>query len=132
MIFYNAALSKSPWLDVRKIAATQPLWYGKDGDEVPFNYEDTEWHHMHVHDVTPPEKTSVSDSRTLTMSTSEPFSKDSSTPSGTSPDRLDRTNGSDAVDAGEDACPSPIVPRLSKDDYATKRSSKRMSWRSQH
>ena len=32
---------------MRKIAADEPLWYGRDGEQ-PFNYEDSEWHQRHV------------------------------------------------------------------------------------
>ncbi|KAH9824615.1 hypothetical protein Tdes44962_MAKER04297 [Teratosphaeria destructans] len=47
VVFHAAALSPRPWLSVRKIAANEPLWYGKDGDE-PFDYEASEWHQKHT------------------------------------------------------------------------------------
>ena len=47
VIFHAASLAPRPWLAVRRIAANEPLWYGKDGEE-PFNYEDSDWHQRHV------------------------------------------------------------------------------------
>lgn len=47
VIFHAASLGPNPWLNVRKIAANEPLWYGKDGEE-SFNYEDSAWHARHV------------------------------------------------------------------------------------
>ena len=32
---------------MRKIAANEPLWYGRSGDE-PFLYEESDWHKKHV------------------------------------------------------------------------------------
>jgi hypothetical protein len=47
VIFHAASQLPRPWLNVVKIAANEPLWYGRDGEE-SFNYEDSEWHHKHV------------------------------------------------------------------------------------
>ncbi|KAK5109648.1 hypothetical protein LTR62_006885 [Meristemomyces frigidus] len=49
VIFHAASMGPNPWLNVRKIAANEPLWYGRGGDaEEPFLYEETEWHKKHV------------------------------------------------------------------------------------
>lgn len=46
-IFHTANSSPRPWLDVVKIAANEPLWYGKDTEE-SYDYEASEWHQRHV------------------------------------------------------------------------------------
>lgn len=46
-IFHTANSSPRPWLDVKKIAANEPLWYGKDSEDL-FDYEASEWHQRHV------------------------------------------------------------------------------------
>lgn len=46
-IFHTANSSPHPWLDVKKIAANEPLWYGKDAEDA-YDYEASEWHQRHV------------------------------------------------------------------------------------
>ncbi|KXT07207.1 hypothetical protein AC578_2321 [Pseudocercospora eumusae] len=46
-IFHTANSSPRPWFDVKKIAANEPLWYGRDNEE-PYDYEASEWHQRHV------------------------------------------------------------------------------------
>lgn len=46
-IFHTANSSPRPWLDVVKIAANEPLWYGKDSEDF-YDYEASEWHQRHV------------------------------------------------------------------------------------
>ncbi|QIX00627.1 hypothetical protein AMS68_006144 [Peltaster fructicola] len=130
VIFHTASLSPNPWLNVRKIAAKQPLWYGRAGDE-PFSYEQSDWHQQHLGDVTPPEKqVSDSDDRTLTMSTNNP-TKLSSTHSMSSPERPGVYPEVHGNLPGEEACPAPFVPRISSEQprKSVKRTSV-SSWRS--
>ena len=46
-IFHAANSSPHPWLDVRRIADDEPLWYGADAEN-PYDYEASEWHRRHV------------------------------------------------------------------------------------
>jgi hypothetical protein len=46
-IFHTANSSPRPWFDVVKIAANEPLWYGKDAEDA-YDYEASEWHQRHV------------------------------------------------------------------------------------
>lgn len=46
-IFHTANSSPCPWLDVVKIAANEPLWYGKDSEDL-YDYESSDWHQRHV------------------------------------------------------------------------------------
>lgn len=131
VIFHSASLSPRPWLSVRKIAADQPLWYGRAGDQ-PFNYEQSDWHQQHHGDLIPPEKQlSDSEDRTLTMSTDDPRSKFGSTPSTSSPERSETYPDVHGDLPGEEACPAPFVPRISSErpKNASKRTSM-TSWRS--
>ncbi|KAK5018839.1 sugar porter family MFS transporter [Cryomyces antarcticus] len=43
VLFAAAADTKSPWLEVVRIARDEPLWYGRDG-EAYFDYEKSDWH----------------------------------------------------------------------------------------
>lgn len=47
-IFFTASSSKHPWLDVRRVAANEPLWYARDEIEPLYNYEESDWHKKHV------------------------------------------------------------------------------------
>lgn len=46
-IFHAANSSPRPWLDVVKIAANEPLWYGRDAEDI-YDYEASDWHQRHV------------------------------------------------------------------------------------
>lgn len=125
VIFHAASLGPRPWLNVRKIAANEPLWYGKDGEE-PFLYEDSEWHKKHVR-FSDEIKTSDGSSPTL-------INGPSSDEGTASPmDFVDRGLGSGAgrkiseadedwkekdespMESSNDAAPSPVVARTSRD-----------------
>ncbi|ORY08357.1 and other transporter-domain-containing protein [Clohesyomyces aquaticus] len=43
MLFHIASQTPNPWLGVVKIAAKEPLWYGRKG-EVEGDYESSKWH----------------------------------------------------------------------------------------
>lgn len=130
VIFYNANHQPKPSLNVVKIAADEPLWYGKEGDE-PFLYEDSDWHKKHLR-FSDEVKTSEGESTTLRDGDSSPggIANKVSDTSGSSEDDtavLNRQHESEyAADmdasgpwphAGgfspQDAAPSPAVPRLS-------------------
>lgn len=48
VIFFAANSSKHPWLDVKQIAANEPLWYSGTDEDARYDYEQTEWHQRHV------------------------------------------------------------------------------------
>ena len=117
MIFHAASLSPSPWLSVRKIANNEPLWYGKDGEE-PFNYEASEWHQRHVR-FSDEIKDSDGETHTLQGSSSPDYVKVSDQSNGSgSDDEKPRTPpmpDDQPRDYGEDAAPSPVISRTSRD-----------------
>ncbi|KAF2020279.1 hypothetical protein BU24DRAFT_490061 [Aaosphaeria arxii CBS 175.79] len=47
VLFYLASKTPRPWLSVVKIAAQEPLWFGRKGD-VPFDYEKSDWHRRYM------------------------------------------------------------------------------------
>ncbi|KAK4554114.1 hypothetical protein LTR86_008955 [Recurvomyces mirabilis] len=127
VIFHAASMGPNPWLNVRKIADNEPLWYGRGDMEEPFLYEDTEWHKKHVR---------FSDE----VKTSDPGSGSSPTLLNDSPtgmDFMDRglsrksdVEGTDSdfnekdevpnmpnrpISNGEDAAPAPVIARTSAD-----------------
>jgi len=125
VIFHAASLGPNPWLNVRKIAANEPLWYGRDGEE-PFVYEESEWHKKHVRFS---DEIQSSDGTSTTL-------KDGSASNGSSPTdfvgRDVRTSSDGNADDwkekdelmadgelprvhGEEACPSPVISRTSRD-----------------
>ncbi|KAK0347951.1 hypothetical protein LTR91_005831 [Friedmanniomyces endolithicus] len=125
VIFHAASLGPNPWLNVRKIAANEPLWYGRDGEE-PFVYEESEWHKKHVRFS---DEIQSSDGTSTTL-------KDGSASNGSSPTdfvgRDVRTSSEGNADDwkekdevmadgdlprvyGEEACPSPVISRTSRD-----------------
>ena len=118
VIFHAASLGPNPWLNVRKIAANEPLWYGKDGEE-PFNYEDSEWHQRHVR-FSDEIKSSGELSNTLNGSSN-----------GHSPTDFGKegTSGSDEEsekprDNGDFAAPSPVISRTSRERASRERNTR--------
>jgi hypothetical protein len=142
VIFHAASLGPNPWLNVRKIAANEPLWYGKGGDgdmDEPFMYEETEWHKKHVRFS---DEVKGSDSSRSGLKSA---GGNSSSPEDASPaqgmDFVDRglvggrgrepSTGADTddeykekdespMDHGEDAAPAPFVARTSRDRDAAR------------
>jgi sugar porter (SP) family MFS transporter len=132
VIFYNASQQPNPWLNVRKIAANEPLWYnkGNDSDGEAFNYEETEWHKKHLR-FSDEVKTSEGETTTLRNDDSVPGSDQGKKVSdGSASDDEMITNyptypapGAQLDASGPwpnagpfnpaDVAPSPHVPRLS-------------------
>lgn len=133
VIFYQASLSPSPWLNVVKVAKNEPLWYGKDGEE-PFNYEESDWHQRHVR-FSEDTKTSDGGSKDLNSSSNGTNSSndalgrlnsasDASPGSGLSGQTLEATpSASDPEKVEEEeeheGAPAPLVPRLSSGSRKT-------------
>lgn len=126
VIFHCASLDPRPWLSVRKIAANEPLWYGRDGEE-PFMYEESEWHRRHVRFS---EKVKVASDEGSGSSPSLGRGGGSVGSETSGMDCVDRglSRGSSQVNEkdsaageaglvvnGEDAAPAPIVARTSAD-----------------
>jgi len=124
VIFHAASLGPNPWLNVRKIAANEPLWYGKDGEE-PFNYEDSDWHKRHVRFS---DEIKDSDGMTRTLQGGSSGSE------GYSPDSGDRGKALTSSDETDDektqydpeleAAPSPVISRTSRDRANRERNSR--------
>lgn len=128
VIFYNANQQPKPWLNVRKIAANEPLWYNKNSsDETAFNYEETEWHKKHLR-FSDEVKTSEGETTTLRNGNSSNDSDQGKKVSegSASDDEMIQRHPAPAseLDASgpwpnagsfspSDAAPSPNVPRLS-------------------
>lgn len=120
VIFYNAGTQPKPWLNVVKIAANEPLWYGKgneaDGDANPFVYEDSEWHKKHLRFS---DEVKTSDGETTTLqgggSTSPDSGKKVSDNSNSSGTAAQSTRGGQAsfLESGygrDEMAVSPITP----------------------
>lgn len=105
-IFFTANSSPRPWLDVRKIAADEPLWYGRDSEDV-YDYENSEWHQRHVR-FSDEVKDSEGETTTLRPSSSGLGEKAENGSSGSSDDEKVRTD-SDA------SASTPYLPRISRD-----------------
>lgn len=129
VIFHAASLSPNPWLNVRKIAANEPLWYGKDGEE-PFDYEGSEWHKRHVRFS---DEIKDSDGGTTTLRGGEggTGSGNSTSPTQWGDGGVGKVLSSDEDEGlmgekvsseegeprnyGADAAPSPVISRTSRD-----------------
>nr|OQO17772.1 hypothetical protein B0A51_14846 [Rachicladosporium sp. CCFEE 5018] len=81
VIFHTASTQPKPYLNVVRIAANEPLWYGKGGDE-QFVYSESEWHKKHVR-FSDEIKTSDGGTTTLRDSPEEGGSSDDGTRIGT-------------------------------------------------
>ncbi|KAK5121663.1 hypothetical protein LTR85_004835 [Meristemomyces frigidus] len=124
VIFHAASLGPNPWLNVRKIAANEPLWYGKDGEE-PFNYEESEWHKRHVRFS---DEIKDSDGGTTTINDGT-GSSDGASPDLLVDGALGKAVSSDGEDEkprdhGEEACPSPVISRTSRERASRERNSR--------
>ncbi|KAI7221062.1 sugar porter family MFS transporter [Hortaea werneckii] len=113
VIFHAASLGPKPWLSVRKIAANEPLWYGKDGEE-PFNYEESEWHQRHVR-FSDEIKDSDGGSHTLQGSGSSYTSPPHKKVEGSSTDDTSTDNEKPPYNPELEAAPAPFVSRTSRD-----------------
>lgn len=112
VIFYQASLSPSPWLNVRKVAKNEPLWYGKDGEE-SFNYEESEWHRRRVR-FSEDTKTSDGNSRDVASSSGGPSTASPESETALSGNTLAATaSDPEKVDDDYEAAPAPLVPRSS-------------------
>lgn len=49
VLFHHASQAGKPWTSVVKVARSEPLWYGKDGND-PFFYEESAWHRQRLDD----------------------------------------------------------------------------------
>jgi hypothetical protein len=103
-IFFTANSSPRPWLDVKKIADDEPLWYGRDMEE-PYDYEASEWHQRHVR-FSDEVKDSEGDTTTLHPSPSYEEEKLVMTNSGSSDDVT--------TICERDGAPSPDIPRVAR------------------
>ncbi|KAL1583804.1 hypothetical protein WHR41_07149 [Cladosporium halotolerans] len=127
VIFSNANSQPRPWLNVVALAANEPLWYGKGGDE-SFFYEESEWHKKHLR-FSDEVKTSEGETTTLRNNDSNPGdwspTKKASDPNSSYDDIMQQqpTQTADLDASGpwpiaraissQDVAPSPTVPRLS-------------------
>ncbi|KAK4544568.1 hypothetical protein LTR36_004140 [Oleoguttula mirabilis] len=122
VIFHAASLSPNPWLNVRKIAANEPLWYGKDGEE-PFNYEESEWHRRHLRFS---DEMKDSDGGATTIKDGSGGSRGGESPDfgdggfgrgGRGVQAASSEEGEDEKPQyqGEEACPSPVISRTSRE-----------------
>ncbi|EMC96685.1 hypothetical protein BAUCODRAFT_486044 [Baudoinia panamericana UAMH 10762] len=115
VIFHAASLGPNPWLNVVKIAANEPLWYGKDGEE-PFLYEESDWHKRHVRF-----SDEVKDSEGSSSGLNDSGGSDGSSPTNFVEKEK---SGSDEDEApreyGDEAAPSPAVFRTSADRDAAR------------
>ncbi|KAK4505965.1 hypothetical protein PRZ48_003930 [Zasmidium cellare] len=115
-IFHTANSSPRPWLDVRKIAADIPLWYGRDMEEA-YDYESSEWHQRHVR-FSDEVKDSEGETTTLRATSDGGYMEKLASSSSGSEEEKPRDNG-------DLAAPSPIVGRTSRDSQSRSRSSGR-------
>lgn len=110
-IFHTANSSPRPWLDVKKISANEPLWYGRD-DEETYDYEASEWHQRHVR-FSDEVKNSEGDATTLRNSSAgngnAKFEKRSGSGTGTGDFSSDESKSRFDFDDFATA-PSPHVP----------------------
>lgn len=93
-----------------KIAANEPLWYGKgretEGEENPFVYEESDWHKKHLRFS---DEVKTSDGETTTL-------QDGSNSSPDGGKKVSDPSGSDtAHSSNEDAGPADLEGGLSRD-----------------
>jgi hypothetical protein len=103
VIFNHASTQPRPWLNVRKIAANEPLWYGKSGTD-SFLYEESDWHKKHVRFS---DEIKTSDGETTTLQGGNSISPDGGKAYSPSDDGTNRPG--DYVDY-----PSPLRPGTSE------------------